>query len=159
MPDISRRSLLTAATIALISGGGTAAAAAAAQAGRKPRPRSPLPAPRDTGAEQGNAAITVSPATTQDVTKIQYTITDVGSAPDTFTVWYTDQNNGRQSRKLTYTLDPGDSASDVVYGPVNHSFVINVCQSDGSCFTVGPVGPGPSASNAPARGLNTHARR
>ena len=157
MPDISRRSLLTAATIALASGGGTAAAAA--EAGRKPRPRAALPNPRDTGGEQGNAAITVSLLNTQDVTEIQYTITNVGAAPDTFTVWYTDQNNGRQSRKLTYTLDPGDSANDEVYGPVNHSFVINVCQSDGSCFTVGPVGPGPSLTNAPARGLNTHARR
>lgn len=153
-PEISRRTLLTAATLALASGPGTAAAAS-----RRRRARSAVPRPRDTGGQQGNASITVSLTTAQDVTAIHYTITDIGADPDTFTVWYTDQNNGRQSRKLTYALDPGESASAKVYGPLNHSFVVNVCQSDGTCFTVGPVGPAPSSGNGPARGLDARPKR
>jgi len=153
MPHLSRRTLLTAATLALTPGSATATAAA----GRKPRAAPPRP--RDTQGQQGNASITVFLSQAQDVTAIHYTITDIGSTPDTFTIWYTDLRNGRQSRKLTYPLDPGESASAEVYGSVNHTFLVNVCQSDGTCFAVGPVGPVPSIGNAPARGLNLSPRR
>ena len=143
LSEITRRTFLatTAATtaVALASGPATAAAAGPRRPAR-PRIR------QDVQDQQGNAGITVSVTLTQDVTVIDYTITDVGSIPDTFTVWYTDLNNGRQSRKLHYPLDPGQSASAEVYGSLNHSFLVNVCQSDGTCFSVGPVGPGPTVA-------------
>ena len=154
MPEITRRGFLTAATLALASASGTAAVAAAA-----PKPRAASPGPRDTHAQQGNASITVDVSSGRDVTLIRYSLTNVGTGPDPFTVWHTDQNNGRASRKLLYSLGPYASASAEVYGRINHSFVVNVCQSDGACFTVGPVGPVPSAGIGPARGMSARAVR
>lgn len=137
MTKITRRTFLAVATVAM------AAAPAAAAAGPWPSAQSRIR--HDVQDQGGNASITVSLSPDQDVTVIRYTITDVGSVPDTFTVWYSDIDNGRQSRKLVYPLDPGESASAEVYGHPNHTFLVNVCQSDGLCFTVGPVGPGPAA--------------
>jgi hypothetical protein len=139
LPEITRRTFLATTTVALASGS-TAAAAAGPRPPARPRIR------QDVQDQQGNAGITISVTPAQDVTEIDYTITDVGSVPDTFTVWYTDLKNGRQSRKLSYPLNPGESASAEVYGSLNHSFLVNVCQSDGTCFSVGPVGPGPEVA-------------
>jgi hypothetical protein len=138
--EITRRAFLTTAlattAVALAS-----VPASAAAAGPPSRARSRDK--QDVQVQQGNASITVTVLPEQDVTAIDYTITDVGSVPDTFTIWYSDLNNGRESRKIDYPLNPGESASAEVYGRLNHDFLVNVCQSDGTCFTVGPVGPGP----------------
>jgi len=147
MSEITRRTLLTAATIALVAGTGTAAAASRT-------PRAASTGLRDVQTQQGNASVAVSVSSGRDVTLIRYTITNVGSSPDTFTVWHTDQNNGRQSRKLAYTIGAGQSRTGEVYGRINHSFVVNVCQSNGTCFAVGPVGPIASLGFGPARGMN-----
>ena len=152
MPEITRRIFLTAATLALASGSGAAAAAS-------PEPRAATPRPRETTSQQGNASITVDVSSGRDVTLIRYTITNVGTAPDTFTVWHTDQVSGRVSRKIAYSLGPNEGATAEVYGRINHSFVVNVCQSDGACFAVGPVGPVPSAGIGPARGMSARAVR
>jgi hypothetical protein len=162
MSQITRRTLLTAATSAATAAATATIAltpgmTAAATAG--PRPHAATPGPRDTEVRQGNASITIFLNEAQDVAAIHYTITNVGSGPDTFRVWYTDFDNGRQSRKLTYSLGPGDSARAEVYGSVNHTFLVNVCQTDGTCFTVGPIGPVPSGGAAPARGLDVPARQ
>ena len=152
-PQITRRGLLAAAVV-VAAVPGTAAAAATP----RPKPaagRGTRAAVRDdvtvTGS-QGNASVTVSVRTVQDVTAIDYTITNVGVIADTFTVWTTDLDDGRQSRKLYYNLAAGDSDAAEVYGRLNHSFQVNVCQSDGTCFTVGPIGPVAQISG-PARGL------
>ena len=150
MPQISRRSLLTAAAVAVVAR--PAAAAAAASPHPEPHAQSRSAIRQDVQGQQGNAHITVSLTPEQDVTAIRYTISNVGTAPDTFTVWYTDLNNSRQSRKLSYSLAPSGLASATVYGSLNHIFLINVCQSDGMCFTVGPVGPA-AQIGGPARGL------
>jgi hypothetical protein len=150
MPQISRRSLLAAAAVAVVAR--PAAAAAATSPRPKPHAQSRAVVRQDVQGQQGNAYITVSLTPEQDVAAIRYMIANVGTAPDTFTVWYTDENNGRQSRKLTYSLDPSGLASATVYGSLNHTFLINVCQSDGTCFTVGPIGPA-AQNGGPARGL------
>lgn len=138
MTKITRRTFLTVATLAM-----AAVPAAATAAG--PQPHVQPRVRHDVQDQEGNASVTVTLSPDQDVTVIRYTITNVGSAPDTFTVWYSDLDNGRQSRKLVYPLNPGESASAEVYGHPDHTFLVNVCQSDGTCFTVGPVGPGPAA--------------
>lgn len=138
MTKITRRTFMAVAAVAMAS-----APAAASAAGPWPRALSRIR--HDVVGQGGNASITVSLSPDQDVTVIRYTITDVGSVPDVFTVWYSDLDNGRQSRRLVYPLDPGGSASAEVYGRSNHSFLVNVCQSDGTCFTVGPLGPSPAA--------------
>ncbi len=143
MPTITRRALLVGATAALASGSATAAAAAGRSAPTLSRIR------QDVVAQQGNASITVSLNPVQDVMMISYTITNIGTAPDVFTVWYSDVDNGRQSRQLSYPLNPGESASAQVYGHLNHSFLVNVCQSDGTCFSVGPISPGPGPAAIP----------
>ena len=150
MPQISRRSLLAAAAVAVVAR--PAAAAAAASPHPKPHAQSRSALRQDVQGQQGNAYITVSLTPEQDVAAIRYLIANVGTVPDTFTVWYTDMNNGRQSRKLSYTLAPSESANATVYGSLNHIFLINVCQSDGMCFTVGPIGPAGQFAG-PARGL------
>ena len=137
MPKITRRAFLATATAALASGSATAAADTGAPASSRVRPADQ--------AQQGNASVTVALTPVQDVTMISYTITDIGSVPDTFTIWYSDLDNGRQSRHLSDPLNPGESASANVYGHLDHTFLLNVCQSDGSCFSVGPLGPGPAA--------------
>lgn len=150
MPQISRRSLLAAAAVAVVAR--PAAAAAATSPRPKPHAQSRSALRQDVQSQQGNAYITVSLTPEQDVAAIRYMIANVGTAQDTFTVWYTDVDNGRQSRKLSYTLGPGESANATVYGSLNHIFLINVCQSDGLCFTVGPIGPAGQIAG-PARGL------
>jgi hypothetical protein len=150
MPQISRRSLLAAAAIAVVAR--PAAAAAATSPRPKPHAKARAAGRQDVQSRQGNADITVSLTPEQDVAAIRYMIANVGAVPDTFTVWYTDLNNGRQSRKLSYTLGPGELANATVYGSLNHSFLINVCQSDGMCFAVGPVGPAAQIAG-PAHGL------
>jgi hypothetical protein len=150
-PQITRRRLLTAgAATALVAAVPAAASAAGRPAPAKRRTRAAI-RPELTG-QQGNASVTVTVTPVQDGTAIDYTITNVGMTADTFTVSTTDLNNGRVSRKLTYQLDPGDSDSAEVYGALNHTFQINVCQSDGTCFVVGPVGPSAQAAG-PARGI------
>ncbi|HET9168519.1 MAG TPA: hypothetical protein VFN97_03750 [Actinospica sp.] len=158
-PQITRRGLLTAAVlVAAVPGTAAAAPAKPAPAAAKAAPAAPSHHPRSTGVRtdvtgsEGNASVTVSVMPVQDVTAIDYTITNVGVIADTFTVWTTDLDNGRQSRKLYFNLDAGDSDSAEVYGRLNHSFQVNVCQSDGTCFTVGPVGPA-AQIGGPARGL------
>lgn len=138
MPTITRRAFLATSTAVLASGSATAAAAGRSEPAIS-RTR------QDVQAQQGNASITVTLTPVQDVTMISYTITDIGSVPDTFTVWYSDLDNGRESRHLAYPLNPGESASANVYGHLDHTFLVNVCQSDGTCFSVGPLGPGPTA--------------
>jgi hypothetical protein len=152
IPQISRRSLLAAAAVAVVAR--PAAAAAATSPRPKPRAHAVQSAAvrQDVQGQQGNAYITVSLTPEQDVAAIRYMIANVGTVPDTFTVWYTDMNNGRQSRKLTYTLGPSEFANATVYGSLNHIFLINVCQSDGTCFTVGPIGPAAQIAG-PAHGL------
>lgn len=155
MPQISRRNFLAVAAVAV------AARPAAAAAAASPRPKRRAALRQDVQVvqgEQGNAYITVTLAPEQDVAAIRYMIANVGSVPETFTVWYSDQNNGRQSRKLTYSLDPSGIASATVYGSLNHTFLINVCQSDGMCFTVGPVGPAAQIAG-PARGLTARPKQ
>jgi hypothetical protein len=154
-PQFTRRSFLAvgAATAVVV------AAPACAAASSKPTPntstrhttRSATPT-NDVTVTQGNASITVSLRAVQDVTAIDYTITNVGPIGDEFTVSTTDLNDGRQSRKLNYSLEPGDSDSAEVYGRLQHSFQVNVCQSDGTCFTVGPIGPASQTPSA-ARGI------
>lgn len=146
--QISRRTFLSATAVALAVGPATAAAAAMPSPGHGTR----SVVRQDITTEQGNASITVSVWMVQDVTTIDYTITNVGILADTFTVWTVDLNNGRASRKIAYALDAGASVSAEVYGRLNHSFQVNVCQSDGTCFSVGPVGPA-SEFGGPAQGL------
>lgn len=147
-PQISRRTFLAAGALVAVATPTTAYAAST------PAPRRPARSAvrQDVTTRQGDASVTVSLTPIQDVTAIDYTITNIGFLPDTFTVSTTDLNDGRMSRKLSYELDPGESASDEVYGSLNHSFQLNVCQSDGTCFTVGPVGPAAQVGG-PARGI------
>jgi hypothetical protein len=153
-PQITRRTFLAATTVAVAARPATATAAAT------PAPRHPTrsAARQDITTQQGNASITVYLVPVQDVTAINYTITNIGVLPDTFTVSTTDLDNGRQSRELTFDLDPGESSSAEVFGSLNHSFQLNVCQSDGTCFTVGPVGPA-AQSGGPARGLTARPKQ
>jgi hypothetical protein len=160
--SITRRIFLSAAVAAAMTAALPAAdagAATASPATAGPGPRALSPAPREAKGQQGNASITTSVGPEPDVTSILYTIANVGSAADTFTVWYSDQNTGRQSRKLVYALEPGEYKSGEVYGRVNHSFLMNVCQSDGTCFTVGPIGPAVQSGERTARGLPAREQR
>jgi hypothetical protein len=151
-PRISRRAFLAATAVAVAARPAAAGAAATPAPHHPVRPARPAARP-DLTAQQGNASVTASVTPVQDVAAIDYTITNVGVLPDTFTVSVTDLNNGRESKQRSYELDPGESASDEVYGRLKHSFQLNVCQqSDGTCFTVGPVGPAGQVAG-PARGL------
>ena len=150
-PPFTRRAFLAATAVVLAAPGCATADDKPAPHEHQPRASSTSAPPTITG-RQGNASITVSVTPVQDVTAIDYTLTNVGDTADTFTVWTTDLDDGRESRKLFYPLAAGGSVSAEVYGRLKHSFQVNVCQSDGSCFSFGPVGPASQVAS-PARGL------
>ena len=90
--------------------------------------------------QQGTAKASVSVSRLSDVLAIRYTITNIGHAADSYTVSYTDGATGRNSRDTLVSLDAQQTQNAVLYGSLDHSFTLNVGLSDGTQFTLGPVG-------------------
>jgi hypothetical protein len=139
MSVLSRRGFLVAAAVCAVSVG-TAAAPALADCAPATDPVSPMSA---TG-QQGTASVSVELTLLQDVTAIQYTLTNISDAPDIYTVTYNDQVTGRDSRESVIQLPAGGVQSTVVYGSLNHKFTFNVGLSDGTTLTLGPLGTLPA---------------
>jgi len=143
MPKISRRGFLTAAVGAAVIV--TPDCGADAAVNRGPGTTSPQPQPSAASGKQGTVSASVSVLPQEDVVAIEYTITNVGSHPDNYTVSYVDEVSGRRSRKEVLHLSPGETRTGVLYGGLNHDFTLRVDLSDGTELSVGPVGERPSA--------------
>ena len=128
MPVVTRRTVLVAATGALVLRPGFVASAA-----------TPTPIPNHAHGQQGSIDIDVHMETEQDVAGIAYTVTNIGTVRDTFTVSYTDQFNQRVSKARTLHLAPGAKRTLEVHGHIDHAIVVQVCSADGTCLSVGPV--------------------
>lgn len=138
---LSRRELLTvsAAWAAVLTVGDTAWAA--------PEPTrsaaaAPTPSVTPSSASYSNSAfqfdVFVRPV--QDLLAIRFTITNSSPAVDSFTVSYIDNRTSRQSRLHSLSLAPGERQIVELYGGLDRSFNVKVCQgSAGNCATVGPV--------------------
>lgn len=149
-PQISRRTLLAAGAAVVLTASNTMNAAAAVTGGR--RQSAATPNNLQASAKQGSASVSVEVGSVPDMAQLRYTITNVGSGTDTFTLSFTDQKTGKESKKHSHRLGKGQQARLEQYGPLTHSFMVNVTQSDGSSFNLGPLGPA-AQSPGPAVGI------
>lgn len=137
MPHISRRGFLAAAAGAAVTSTlGPVACASAAPASAA----SAQPSPPATSGKQGTATASVTLTQAQDVTAINYTITNVSAHPDTYKVSYVDEVNGRSSRETVIHVPAGGTQTGVLYGSLNHNFTVIVGLSDGTSLRLGPLG-------------------
>jgi len=143
MPKISRRGFLTIVVGAAVIVTPDCGADAAVNPG--PGTTSPQPRPSAASGKQGTVSASVSVLPQQDVVAIEYTVTNVGSRPDNYSVSYVDEVNGRRSRAEVLHLSPGQTRTGVLYGGVNHYFTLRVGLSDGTELRLGPVGERASA--------------
>lgn len=139
----SRRALLTlsagwatALTIGETSWAAASEPAPGVSASVTPSPTPPSSASYADSAFQFN--VFVRPV--QDVVAIRFTVTNSGSAVDTFTLSYIDNRTGRKSRKHTLSLGPGEKHERDLYGGLDRDFMAEVCRgSSGNCVVIGPV--------------------
>jgi hypothetical protein len=68
------------------------------------------------------------------------TFVNTGSDAATVTASYTDLYTYRQSRLHTVEVPAGETQTLELYGSLTHQFMIEVCQTDGTCIELGPVG-------------------
>jgi len=141
MKEISRRTILVGAAAATIALGLPASAACAEPAKEEPlatAKKAPL-ATSDCG-DLGSTGVCVTAREVQDVTGLQYIITNGGDQPVTYTVWYVDVTGGPESGRVTETVEAGKNAVGYFYGALQHCFTLHVCQEGGAaCITLGPV--------------------
>ena len=139
----SRRELLTftAACATVLAVGDTTWAAASepapgAAAGSATSPTVPSSAHYADSAFQFD--VFVRPV--QDVVAIRFTVTNSGSAVDSFKLSYLDKRTGRESRVHTVSLGPGEKHERDLYGGLDRTFNAKVCRgSSGNCVVIGPV--------------------
>ncbi|MEU8893784.1 hypothetical protein [Streptomyces sp. NPDC048442] len=147
MKEMSRRTALAGAVAAV-----TALALPASSAGAEPaREKTPTTVKEKRSATStcgmlGSTGVCVTAREVQDVTGLQYVITNGGSQPMTYTLWYVDTTGGPESGRVTETVQAGQTVTGYFYGAVQHCFTLYVCEEAGdACITLGPVcGEGPS---------------
>jgi hypothetical protein len=161
MPAVTRRTFLVAATGVLAVKPALAGAAGPTPAPTPaPSPTStpaPTPVPNHAHARQGSIDIDVRMEFEQDVARIAYTVTNVGTVKDTYTVWHVDQFNQRASKQRTLHLAPGATKSIELHGHILHAFVVHACSSDGTCLSLGPVALVPFPKTRPPQPTPTPA--
>lgn len=147
MSNVSRRGFVAvAAAGAVVLGAPNAIAASNSDSGTPATtppvaPPTKLPAVSlSASGQQGTAKASVSVSRLSDVLAIRYSVTNIGRAADSYTVSYTDGSTGRNSRDTLIQLDAQQTQNAVLYGSLDHSFTLNVGLSDGTQFTLGPVG-------------------
>ncbi|MFG2500764.1 hypothetical protein ACGFSB_21420 [Streptomyces sp. NPDC048441] len=147
MRENSRRTVLIGAAAAMITLGLPASTADAKPTQEEP----PTTAKEERSAtgtcgKLGSTEVCVTAREVQDVTGLQYVITNGGAQPMTYTVWYVDTTGGPESGRVTETVQAGETATGYLYGAVHHCFTLHVCEEAGTaCITLGPVcGEGPS---------------
>ncbi|MFD7293006.1 hypothetical protein ACFV9W_06925 [Streptomyces sp. NPDC059897] len=139
MKEISRRTVLAGAVASTAALGLPAATAAAGPAREEP--------PTDNAcAELGATQVCVTVREVQDVSALQYVITNGGTQEETYTVWYTDLTGGPESGKVKETVAAGGAVVGYFYGAIQHCFTLHACDESGTeCVALGPVcGPNPS---------------
>ncbi|MFB7757060.1 hypothetical protein ACFC18_46955 [Streptomyces sp. NPDC056121] len=140
MKEISRRTVLVGATTSTITLGLPLAAADAAPAREAPPVTSAC-------ADLGSTRVCVTAREVQDVTGLQYVITNSGAQPMSYTVWYVDVTGGPESGKVTETVEAGKTVVGYFYGVIQHCFTLHMChEAESECVVLGPVcGAGPSS--------------
>jgi hypothetical protein len=148
MKDMSRRTVLVGAAAAVTALGLPASSARAEFAQEKP-PATAKGKRSSTGTcgMLGSTEVCVTAREVQDVTGLQYVITNGGSQPMIYTLWYVDTTGGPESGSVTETVEAGEAVTGYFYGAVQHCFTLYVCEEAGNaCISLGPVcGEGPSA--------------
>ena len=141
MKDTSRRTVLVGAAAAMIGLGLPASTADAKPAPEEPPATSKerQPATSICG-NLGSTEVCVSAREVQDVTGLQYVMTNGGTEPMTYTVWYVDTTGGPESGKVTETVNAGETVTGYFYGAIQHCFTLNVCEeAETACIALGPV--------------------
>jgi len=138
MQEISRRAVLAGAAIVPIALGLPGSAAAANSAARaKPAQQEPF-GPGACG-ELGSTRVCVTAQEVLNVTGLEYTLTNGGNTPASYTLSYVDLAGGPEGRPRTVSLEAGESVIDYFYGDLQHCFTLRVCKTGGDCLTLGPV--------------------
>ncbi|OAH10099.1 hypothetical protein [Streptomyces jeddahensis] len=142
MEKISRRAVLAGAATATIALSLPASAACAKPAKEKEKEKEQALATSDCG-ELGSMQACVTARQVQDVSGIQYDISNGGNEPASYTVWYVDVNGGPESGRHTVSVDSGESAVGYFYGDLGHCFTLHVCSAaegeEEQCLVLGPV--------------------
>ncbi|MFI8785280.1 hypothetical protein [Streptomyces sp. NPDC055105] len=141
MKETSRRTVLVGTAAAMISLGLPASTAGAEPAQEEPPATAREKRPADGACGMlGSAEVCVTAREVQDVTGLQYVITNSGTQPMTYTLWYEDTTGGPESGKVTETVKAGEVATGYFYGAVQHCFTLHACEEAGTaCITLGPV--------------------
>ncbi|MFF3490578.1 hypothetical protein ACFYWS_04450 [Streptomyces sp. NPDC002795] len=139
MKEIPRRAVLVGAVASTVALGLPTAAAAERPAREEP------PASSACG-ELGTTQVCVTAREMQDVTSLQYVITNGGAQEMTYTAWYVDATGGPESGKVKETVEAGGTVVGYFYGAVQHCFTLHLCDAaETECVVLGPVcGPYPS---------------
>ncbi|WP_328630872.1 hypothetical protein [Streptomyces sp. NBC_00356] len=139
MKQISRRTVLAGAAASTLALGLPTAAAEAEPAREEP----PL---SSACGELGTTQVCVTAREVQDVTGLQYVITNAGEQEMTYTVWYVDVTGGPESGKVKETVEAGGTVVGYFYGAVQHWFTLHLCdEAETECVVLGPVsGPYPT---------------
>lgn len=139
---LSRRQLLTlsAACATVLTVGDTAWAdpEPARGAAASPAPAATTPSSASYADSAFRFDVFVRPV--QDLLAIRFTVANSGSAVDSFILSYIDNRTGRESRKHTLSLGPGEKHEMDLYGGLDRTFNAKVCRgSSGTCVVIGPV--------------------
>ncbi|MBA4860312.1 hypothetical protein H1V43_02715 [Streptomyces sp. PSKA54] len=139
MEKISRRAVLAGAATATIALALPVSTARAKPAREKEKS---LAATTDCG-ELGSMQACATARQVQDVSGIRYEITNSGSEPASYSVWYVDVNGGPESGRRTISVDAGETAVGYFYGDLGHCFTLHVCSAaegeEDQCLILGPV--------------------
>jgi hypothetical protein len=144
MEKISRRAVLAGAATATIAVSLPASAACAkpAKEDEKEKGKQKSLATSDCG-ELGSMQACVTARQVQDVSGIQYEISNGGASPASYTVRYVDVNGGPESGTRTVSVDAEESAVGYFYGDLGHCFTLHVCSAaegeEDQCLVLGPV--------------------
>jgi hypothetical protein len=143
----SRRGfLLAAAAVAVPSqacGSAAAAEAASPADAAECTPSRDAPGDMHAAGTLGTVTAMVNVKLLKDVVAMRYQLENIGTAPGTYVVSYTDTVTTFDSRAVTYTLEPRGKLTGVFYGTIDHKFLFYVGLSDGSTLTLGPLNRAP----------------
>ncbi|MCX5085310.1 hypothetical protein ACFC18_55345 [Streptomyces sp. NPDC056121] len=133
MKEISRRTVLVGATVSTIALGVPVPTADAEPAREAPPVASAC-------GDLGSTQVCVTAREVQDVTGLQYVITNRGARPMTYTVWYVDVTGGPESGRVTETVGAGETVVGYFYGAIQHCFTLHMChEAESECVVLGPV--------------------
>ncbi|MGP3775932.1 hypothetical protein ACTWJ8_34420 [Streptomyces sp. SDT5-1] len=133
---MSRRTVLAGAAASSLALGLPAAASTPAAA----QPTRDDPPVSSQCGELGSTQVCVTAREVQDVTGLQYVITNNGAQEMTYSVWYVDTTGGPESGKVKETVPAGETVVGYFYGAVQHCFTLHMCDTaETECVVLGPV--------------------